>query len=35
MKPHPNFILATGCNLPPDTPLKNISAFMEAARNLR
>jgi len=32
MKDHPNFILSTGCDLPPDTPSKNILAFMEAGR---
>ncbi|MBI9074019.1 MAG: cobalamin-dependent protein [Desulfatibacillum sp.] len=26
----PNFILSTGCALPPGTPLANIAAFMEA-----
>ncbi len=28
---YPNFILSTGCDLPADTPLKNIHAFMDAA----
>lgn len=32
MRPHRNFILSTGCDLPPDTPLENIGAFMEAGR---
>jgi len=32
MAPHENFILATGCDLPPDTPLANIAAFMDAGR---
>ena len=27
-----NFILSTGCDLPADTPLKNIHAFMDAAQ---
>ncbi|MDD5697640.1 MAG: uroporphyrinogen decarboxylase family protein [Victivallaceae bacterium] len=27
-----NFILSTGCNLPPDTPLENITAFVKAAK---
>ncbi len=29
---YPDFILSTGCDLPPDTPLENIAAFMEAGR---
>lgn len=32
MEPHPNFILSTGCDLPQETPLENIAAFMEAGR---
>ena len=32
MKPFSNFILSTGCDLPPDTPLENIRAFMDAGR---
>ena len=28
----PNFILSTGCALPPATPMENIKAFMEAGR---
>jgi uroporphyrinogen decarboxylase len=28
----PNFLLSTGCDLPPETPHANIEAFMEAAR---
>ena len=28
----PNFILSTGCDLPPETPLENIDAFMQAGR---
>jgi uroporphyrinogen decarboxylase len=32
MEPYPNFILSTGCDLPPETMLKNIQAFMEAGR---
>ena len=30
----PNFILATGCDLPLETPLENIRAFMQAGRHL-
>lgn len=29
---YPNFILSSGCDLPANTPLQNIEAFMEAAR---
>jgi uroporphyrinogen decarboxylase len=32
MSPFPNFILSTGCDLPPDTPLENIKAMMNAGR---
>jgi uroporphyrinogen decarboxylase len=32
MKDTKNFILSSGCDLPLDTPLKNIEAFMKAAR---
>jgi uroporphyrinogen decarboxylase len=32
VKDYPNFLLSTGCDLPADTPLKNIHAFMDAAR---
>ena len=31
----PHFILSTGCDLPQDTPLGNIAAFMRAGRNYR
>jgi uroporphyrinogen decarboxylase len=34
MSPFKNFILATGCDLPPDTPLDNIQAMMNAGRGL-
>jgi uroporphyrinogen decarboxylase len=30
--PHSNFILSTGCDLPPEVPLENITAFMEGGR---
>jgi len=30
MAPHRNFVLSTGCDLPPETPLANIQAFMDA-----
>ncbi|HEX3049984.1 MAG TPA: uroporphyrinogen decarboxylase family protein [Aggregatilineaceae bacterium] len=32
MAAYPNFILSTGCDLPPETPLVNIHAFMQAGR---
>ncbi len=31
--PFDNFILSTGCDLPQETPLENIQAFMDAGRN--
>ena len=35
MNPYPNFILSTGCDLPQETPLENIHAFMDAGKNYR
>ena len=35
MRPHPNFILSTGCDLPPETPIENIKAFMTTGRNFK
>ncbi len=32
MQPYPNFILSTGCDLPLDTSIENIAAFMKAGR---
>jgi uroporphyrinogen decarboxylase len=32
MEPFPNFVLATGCDLPQETPIENIDAFMRAGR---
>jgi uroporphyrinogen decarboxylase len=32
MKDHKNFLLATGCDLPLETPLENVKAFVEAGR---
>jgi uroporphyrinogen decarboxylase len=29
---HSNFILSSGCDLPPEVPLENVAAFMEAGR---
>ncbi|MBN1248824.1 MAG: uroporphyrinogen decarboxylase family protein [Anaerolineae bacterium] len=34
MAPYPNFVMSTGCDLPPETPLANIEAFMMAAREV-
>jgi uroporphyrinogen decarboxylase len=31
MRGHRNFVLSTGCDIPPMTPLENIDAFFEAA----
>ena len=30
MKTHPNFVISSGCDTPPLTPLANIDAFFEA-----
>jgi uroporphyrinogen decarboxylase len=35
MAPYDNFILSTGCDLPQETPLANIAAFMETGRRWR
>jgi uroporphyrinogen decarboxylase len=35
MDPYPNFILSTGCDLPQETPLENIHAFMRAGRRYK
>ncbi|HHU64268.1 MAG TPA: methylcobamide--CoM methyltransferase [Clostridiales bacterium] len=35
MKNVPNFILSTGCDLPPETPLDNVAAFCKAARDFQ
>ena len=35
MAPYPNFILSTGCDLPQETPLENIKAFMDVGRSYR
>ncbi|MBN1557730.1 MAG: uroporphyrinogen decarboxylase family protein [Lentisphaerae bacterium] len=35
MAPYPNFVLSTGCDLPQETPLENIHAFMRAGRRYR
>jgi uroporphyrinogen decarboxylase len=30
MKPYPNYVLSSGCDVPPVTPLTQIDAFFEA-----
>jgi len=35
MRRFPNFILSTGCDLPPETPVENLVAFMQAARDFK
>jgi uroporphyrinogen decarboxylase len=35
MAAYPNFVLSTGCDLPQETPLENIHAFMRAGRRYR
>jgi uroporphyrinogen decarboxylase len=35
MEPYSNFILSTGCDLPQETPLENIHAFMKTGRRYR
>jgi len=35
MRPYPNFMLSTGCDLPPETPIENMKAFMQAGRDFK
>ncbi len=35
MAPYPNFLLSTGCDLPQETPVENVQAFMRAGRRYR
>ena len=35
MTPFPNYVLSTGCDLPQETPVANIQAFMDAGRAWR
>jgi len=35
MEFYPNFILSTGCDLPQETPIENIRAFMQAGREYK
>ena len=30
MREHPNFVLSSGCDTPPHTPIENVNAFFEA-----
>ena len=30
MRPYPNFVLSSGCDTPPHTPIENINAFFDA-----
>lgn len=32
MRPYPNFVLSSGCDTPPHTPLANIDAFFDALK---
>lgn len=33
MRDYPNFVLSSGCDTPPHTPIKNVNAFFEALDN--
>jgi uroporphyrinogen decarboxylase len=35
MAPYPNFLLSSGCDLPQETPVENVQAFMRAGRRYR
>jgi len=35
MRPYPNFILSSGCDIPPEAPIANIKAFMDAGRDFK
>ena len=35
MDPYPNFVLSSACDIPQETPVENIHAFMEAGRSYR
>jgi len=35
MKPYKNFILSTGCDVPPQTPIENLTVFMQTAREFK
>jgi uroporphyrinogen decarboxylase len=31
---HPNFVISSGCDLPPFVPEENIQAFLDAVANM-
>lgn len=33
VRPYPNFIISSGCDLPPGTPIANLDAFYQAVRD--
>jgi len=35
MRPYPNYVVSTGCDLAPDTPLENIEALINAVKEFR
>lgn len=35
MRPYPNFILSTGCDVPPEVPLENLKTFMQTGRDFK
>lgn len=35
MDPYPNFLLSTGCDITPDTPVENIEAILKAVREYK
>lgn len=35
MRPYPNFLLSTGCDLPPGTPAENMQEFMRVGREFK
>jgi uroporphyrinogen decarboxylase len=35
MEPYPNYILSSACDIPQETPIENIHAFMEAGRSYK
>ena len=35
MRPYPNYVLSTGCDLSPDTPIENIEALIRTVKEFR
>jgi uroporphyrinogen decarboxylase len=35
MREYPNFVMSTGCDLPPGIPLENMQAFMQTVRDFK